>query len=108
MLLLSIVHDVVAGGCKQSLMTTSSGYPLNDAELLQDNKLVVATLASFSSGDASNIIKQDLRLIIQSRRRAEGKDELHVEFCPPPKVGVGDGGSYCMFGYWPSVVVVLF
>ncbi|PVD26466.1 hypothetical protein C0Q70_14143 [Pomacea canaliculata] len=46
---------------------------LNTCNLVQDEKLVVATLATLNSGDPSNIIKQDLRLIIQSRRKAEGK-----------------------------------
>ncbi|KAL8592635.1 hypothetical protein ACOMHN_026565 [Nucella lapillus] len=58
---------------------------LNHRNLVQDEKLVVATLASLDSGDPSNIIKQDLRLIIQSRRKAEGKGELQVDFKTPPK-----------------------
>nr|KAG5710733.1 hypothetical protein BaRGS_035135 [Batillaria attramentaria] len=58
---------------------------LNTRNLVQDEKLVVATLASLNSGDPSNIIKQDLRLIIQSRRKAEGKGELTVDFKSPPK-----------------------
>ncbi|XP_076442232.1 uncharacterized protein LOC143281129 isoform X2 [Babylonia areolata] len=58
---------------------------LNHRNLVQDEKLVVATLASLNSGDPSNIIKQDLRLIIQSRRKAEGKGELQVDFKTPPK-----------------------
>ncbi|KAK7103239.1 bromodomain-containing protein 4-like [Littorina saxatilis] len=58
---------------------------LNNRNLVQDEKLVVATLASLESGDPSNIIKQDLRLIIQSRRKAEGKGELTVDFTTPPK-----------------------
>ena len=62
---------------------------LNKRNLVQDEKLVVATLASLNSGDPSNIIKQDLRLIIQSRRKAEGKGELQVDFKTPPKDEVG-------------------
>lgn len=58
---------------------------LNTRNLVQDEKLVVATLASLNSGDPSNIIKQDLRLIIQSRRKAEGKGELTVDFRTSPK-----------------------
>ena len=64
---------------------------LNNRNLVQDEKLVVATLASLNSGDPSNIIKQDLRLIIQSRRKAEGKGELQVDFKTPPKDEVGGG-----------------
>lgn len=62
---------------------------LNTCNLVQDEKLVVATLATLNSGDPSNIIKQDLRLIIQSRRKAEGKGELTVDFKTPPKDEVG-------------------
>ena len=59
---------------------------LNHRHLVGDEKLVVATLASLQhSGDPSHLIKQDLRLIIQSRRKAEGKGELQVDFQAPPK-----------------------
>ncbi|XP_005113038.1 endochitinase A1 isoform X2 [Aplysia californica] len=50
-----------------------------------DEKLVVATLATLDSGSPSHLIKQDLKLIIQSRRKAEGKAELQVEFKKPVK-----------------------
>lgn len=76
---------------------------LNNRNLVQDEKLVVATLASLNSGDPSNIIKQDLRLIIQSRRKAEGKGELQVDFKTPPKDEVGGGR-----GSWPSFVSSFF
>ena len=87
--------------CKPPASTASSPPPhqhhhhsppvglLNNRNLVQDEKLVVATLASLNSGDPSNIIKQDLRLIIQSRRKAEGKGELQVDFKTPPKDEVG-------------------
>uniref|UniRef100_A0A0B6ZPG0 BZIP domain-containing protein n=1 Tax=Arion vulgaris TaxID=1028688 RepID=A0A0B6ZPG0_9EUPU len=58
---------------------------LNSRNLVQDEKLVVATLATLNSGSASNLIKQDLKWIIQSRRKAEGKTELQVEFKKPVK-----------------------
>jgi len=51
-----------------------------------DEKLVVATLATLdSSNTPGNLIKQDLKFIIQSRRRAEGKEEIEVEFKKPVK-----------------------
>ncbi|RUS79356.1 hypothetical protein EGW08_012877 [Elysia chlorotica] len=50
-----------------------------------DEKLVAATLATLNSGTASSLIKQDLKWIIQSRRKAEGKSELQVEFKKPVK-----------------------
>lgn len=46
---------------------------------------MAATLATLNSGTASSLIKQDLKLIIQSRRKAEGKSELQVEFKKPVK-----------------------
>ena len=56
-------------------------------DYVQDEKLVVATLATLGtdSGSPSHLIKQDLKLIIQSRRKAEGKAELQVEFKKPVK-----------------------
>uniref|UniRef100_A0A2C9LD67 BZIP domain-containing protein n=2 Tax=Biomphalaria glabrata TaxID=6526 RepID=A0A2C9LD67_BIOGL len=65
-------------------MTGMSGL-LNSRNLVQDEKLVVATLATLDSGNPSNLIKQDLKWIIQSRRKAEGKAELQVEFKKPVK-----------------------
>ncbi|KAL8619856.1 hypothetical protein ACOMHN_025942 [Nucella lapillus] len=62
------------------------GRLLDHHSLVQEEKLVAATLASLDqSGDPSTIIKQDLRLIIQSRRKAEGKEELRVDFSSPPR-----------------------
>lgn len=46
---------------------------------------MVATLATLDFGSASNVIKQDLKWVIQSRRRAEGKADLQVEFKKPVK-----------------------
>lgn len=47
---------------------------------------MVATLATLDSGNpASHLIKQDLKFIIQSRRKLEGKEELQVEFKKPVK-----------------------
>lgn len=63
-------------------VTSMSGL-LNSRNL--DEKLVVATLATLDSGNPSNLIKQDLKWIIQSRRKAEGKAELQVEFKKPVK-----------------------
>ncbi|CAL1529432.1 unnamed protein product, partial [Lymnaea stagnalis] len=65
-------------------VTSMSGL-LNSRNLVQDEKLVVATLATLDSGNPSNLIKQDLKWIIQSRRKAEGKAELQVEFKKPVK-----------------------
>ncbi|KAH9489241.1 hypothetical protein Btru_048829 [Bulinus truncatus] len=65
-------------------MTGMSGL-LNSRNLVKDEKLVVATLATLDSGNPSNLIKQDLKWIIQSRRKAEGKAELQVEFKKPVK-----------------------
>ncbi|BFZ07554.1 hypothetical protein BsWGS_10593 [Bradybaena similaris] len=65
-------------------VTAMSGL-LSSRNLVQDEKLVVATLATLNSGSASSLIKQDLKWIIQSRRKAEGKAELQVEFKKPVK-----------------------
>ncbi|XP_059145252.1 uncharacterized protein LOC131932354 [Physella acuta] len=67
-----------------SSVSSMSGL-LNSRNLVQDEKLVVATLATLDSGNPSNLIKQDLKWIIQSRRKAEGKAELQVEFKKPVK-----------------------
>ncbi|ESO90093.1 hypothetical protein LOTGIDRAFT_233903 [Lottia gigantea] len=54
--------------------------------LVQDEKLVAATLASLKDHlDPSKIIKEELKWLIQSRRVAEGKEALKVEFIPPRK-----------------------
>ncbi|XP_071079418.1 cyclic AMP-dependent transcription factor ATF-3-like isoform X1 [Haliotis cracherodii] len=58
---------------------------INMKNLVQDEKLVVATLATLQSGGPSDIIKEELKYIIQSRRVAEGKGELKVDFSPPEK-----------------------
>lgn len=65
----------------------------------QDEKLVVATLATLDSGSASSLIKQDLKWIIQSRRKAEGKAELQVEFKKPIKDEVNENTveAFCLF-----------
>ncbi|XP_046561992.1 cyclic AMP-dependent transcription factor ATF-3-like isoform X2 [Haliotis rubra] len=63
----------------------NSAKLINMKNLVQDEKLVVATLATLQSGGPSDIIKEELKYIIQSRRVAEGKGELKVDFSPPEK-----------------------
>ncbi|KAL3874161.1 hypothetical protein ACJMK2_037212 [Sinanodonta woodiana] len=50
-----------------------------------DNSLVGATVESLKSGTLMPLIKEELRLKIQSRRLGEGKDELEVTFEQPIK-----------------------
>ncbi|XP_013094521.2 uncharacterized protein LOC106078242 [Biomphalaria glabrata] len=50
-----------------------------------DEKIINATFKAFQSGTLTPLIKEELRCIIQSRRLAEGKGELQVEFKSPPK-----------------------
>ncbi|CAL1529433.1 unnamed protein product [Lymnaea stagnalis] len=51
----------------------------------QDEKIIKATLKSVQSGSLTPLIKEELRCTIQSRRLAEGKGELKVEFKSPPR-----------------------
>ncbi|KAK3606654.1 hypothetical protein CHS0354_037543 [Potamilus streckersoni] len=48
-----------------------------------DNSLIGATVESLKSGTLMPLIKEELRLKIQSRRLEEGKDELEVKFEKP-------------------------
>ncbi|XP_059145254.1 uncharacterized protein LOC131932356 [Physella acuta] len=51
----------------------------------QEEKILAATLKAVQSGSLTPLIKEELRCTIQSRRMAEGKGELKVEFKSPPK-----------------------
>ncbi|KAK6181034.1 hypothetical protein SNE40_008978 [Patella caerulea] len=69
-----------------SMPTKVTSYSIfSRKNLVQDEKLVVATLASLKSGDPSQFIKEELKWLIQSRRVAAGKEALKVEFIPPAK-----------------------
>lgn len=61
---------------------------MNDLKLefdQMDNKIIAATLKAFESGSLTPLIKEELRCTIQSRRLAEGKSEMKVEFKTPVK-----------------------
>lgn len=81
---------------------------INMKNLVQDEKLVVATLATLQSGGPSDIIKEELKYIIQSRRVAEGKGELKVDFSPPEKNEVRNV-DYCLgaFNYCNIIVLAI-
>ncbi|GFR78924.1 proto-oncogene c-Fos-like [Elysia marginata] len=50
-----------------------------------EEKILNATIKALNSGSLTPLIKEELRCTIQSRRLAEGKGELKVEFKSPPK-----------------------
>ncbi|XP_012935234.1 uncharacterized protein LOC106011146 [Aplysia californica] len=50
-----------------------------------EQKIVHATIEAFQTGTLTPLIKEELRCTIQSRRLAQGKGELQVEFKSPPK-----------------------
>ncbi|KAL3873625.1 hypothetical protein ACJMK2_036720 [Sinanodonta woodiana] len=55
-----------------------------------DKSLVGATVESLKSGTLLPIIKEELKLKIQSRRLGEGKDEMEVTFEQPIKPALTD------------------
>ena len=52
---------------------------------VNEQKIVHATIQAFQTGSLTPLIKEELRCTIQSRRLAQGKGELKVEFKTPPK-----------------------
>ncbi|XP_021359964.1 cyclic AMP-dependent transcription factor ATF-3-like [Mizuhopecten yessoensis] len=55
----------------------------NNPDDYEDAKMHEAALVAMETGNMTPIIKQELRCLIQSRRLAEGKSELYVDFVPP-------------------------
>lgn len=47
------------------------------------DSLMEAALAALGTGDMTPLVKEELKLTIQSRRLASGKGELRVNFEPP-------------------------
>jgi hypothetical protein len=47
------------------------------------DKLMDAALVAMDTGDITPLVKEELKLTIQSRRLAAGVGELQVEFEPP-------------------------
>ncbi|GFO50535.1 basic leucine zipper transcriptional factor atf-like 3 [Plakobranchus ocellatus] len=74
-----------------SQMTGHKESSNNEAQAIEfqcdtnDEKILNATIKAFQSGSLTPLIKEELRCTIQSRRLAEGKGELTVEFKSPPK-----------------------
>ncbi|OWF50325.1 cyclic AMP-dependent transcription factor ATF-3-like [Mizuhopecten yessoensis] len=54
-------------------------------EELETEKLNQAFLCSVQEGDPLPLIKEELKYLIQSRRLADGKEELNVNFHPPQR-----------------------
>lgn len=50
---------------------------------IEDFNLRKATTAALETGQLTPIIKEELKLFIQSRRLSIGQDELTVTFSPP-------------------------
>lgn len=53
------------------------------------DSLMEAALAALGTGDMTPLVKEELKLTIQSRRLASGKGELRVNFEPPTQSEVG-------------------
>lgn len=53
------------------------------------DSLMEAALAALGTGDMTPLVKEELKLTIQSRRLASGKGELRVNFEPPTHSEVG-------------------
>lgn len=78
----------VAQDSRQMLMAAGQQRQSQAIELQCDTneeKILNATIKALSSGSLTPLIKEELRCTIQSRRLAEGKGELKVEFKSPPK-----------------------
>ncbi|XP_041354584.1 cyclic AMP-dependent transcription factor ATF-3-like [Gigantopelta aegis] len=80
---LSSMKNLVRDGCLASSHIMPHIRSMKD--LVHDEKMVVATLATLEAGGPSHLIKEELKLVIQSRREAEGKEALKIEFSPPEK-----------------------
>ena len=65
----------VAAACYHRLMASCSGH--------MDDKLAYAAVRALQDGNLTPIIKEELRLTIQSKRLKKGQGELSVTFREP-------------------------
>lgn len=61
------------------------------------DSLMEAALAALGTGDMTPLVKEELKLTIQSRRLASGKGELRVNFEPPTQSEVRFYSVLCVF-----------
>ena len=81
----------IIGNKNSAAMTSGQEDTSVDAQAIEfqcdtnEKKILDATIKALNSGSLTPLIKEELRCTIQSRRLAEGKGELKVEFKSPPK-----------------------
>ncbi|PVD26455.1 hypothetical protein C0Q70_14132 [Pomacea canaliculata] len=76
-----------SAGCAEKLFeshfaTACSTFSAAGSESL-DTELAEAARMAYESGTITPLVKQELRLVIQTRRLSQGKDELRVAFSAP-------------------------
>lgn len=70
---------------------------MEDVDSSSQDSLMEAALAALGTGDMTPLVKEELKLTIQSRRLASGKGELRVNFEPPTQSEVRFYSVLCVF-----------
>lgn len=70
---------------------------------IEDFDLRKATNAVLETGELTPIIKEELKLFIQTRRLSHGQDELTVTFSPPNK----DEVTIVLITFWTFMNLIL-